>query len=165
MPGILWAVLQSPLAIQPLFPEGSPHHITLQYGVDRKKWEHLIGLPLTVGAVAHCHNDRVQAIAVVLPTWVPCQNPHPHITVSWAAGVQPVEANVMLAGEHDWVSVAYPIHTTIEWLEWGEMPSTDRLCSVCRERKLRRDNKTGVCARCQPRIQKNAKYRKTRLTP
>ena len=159
MSGILWAVVQSPPALQPIFSEGTAHHITLQYGVEREAWEHLIGLPMTVGANAHCHNDRVQAIAVALPAWCPCQNSHPHITVSWTHGAQPVEANAMLATEHTRVDVGYPIHTLIEWLEWGEPAPRQRTCSVCKERSLRSDNRSGICSRCQPRLQKNARYR------
>jgi hypothetical protein len=147
MTGILWAVLKTPLTVQPLYPEGSPHHITLQYGVERGPWEEIIGLPMTVGAVAECHNARIQAIAVALPTWVQCQNPHPHITVSWVPGAQPVESNAMLAGEHHKAAVDYPIHTTIEWVEWGE--PAQRVCSVCKVAPLRHNNKSGVCSRCQ----------------
>lgn len=158
MTGILWAVLLTPTSVQPLYPEGSPHHITLQYGVERGQWEDIIGLPMTVGAIELCHNDRVQAIRVALPTWVQCQNPNPHLTVSWLPGAQPVESNAMLNGPHHASPLEFPIHTRIEFLEWGT--PADRICSVCRKAKLRADNKTGICARCQANNRPNSKYRK-----
>lgn len=118
MKGILWAVLQKPLAVQPLFFEGSPHHITLQYGVEREAWDNIIGLPMTVGALELCHNDRIQAIRVALPTWVQCQNPNPHITISWVEGAQPVESNAMLNGSHHSEPLGISIPTIIEFLDW-----------------------------------------------
>jgi hypothetical protein len=160
MTGILWAVLQEPLVVQPLYPEGSPHHITLQYGVEREAWGDIIGLPMTVGALELCHNDRIQAIRVALPTWALCQNPNPHITVSWVPGAQPVEANAMLNAPHHSEPMTIPIHTMIEFLEWGEPEKPT--CSVCRVTPLGKNNKTGVCSRCQRNRQPNARYRKPR---
>jgi len=157
MTGILWAVLQKPLAVQPLYSEGNPHHITLQYGVEREHWEDVIGLPMTAGALELCHGDRIQAIRVALPTWVQCQNPNPHITVSWVPGAQPVEANVMLNGPHHSELLSFPVHTIIEWLEWGEPPK--RICSKCKVAPLRKNNKSGVCSKCQRNSQPNSKYR------
>lgn len=162
MTGLLIAALQAPLAVPRRYSEGNPHHVTLQYGVEQRDWESVIGLPMTAGALAVCHNDRVQAVAVALPTWVQCCNPHPHVTVSWIPGAHPVESNAMLYGAHHSEPAEnftdgdpFLIHTLIEWVEWGG----ERLCSVCGERKLRSDNKSGVCARCQPRLQKNSRYR------
>ena len=157
MTGILWAVLLEPLSVQPLYPEGSPHHITLQYGVEREYWENVIGLPMTAGVLELCHNDRIQAIRVALPTWVQCQNPNPHITVSWVTGAQPVEANVMLNGPHHSEALNIPAHTIIEWLEWGNPPK--RICSKCKVAALGKNNKSGVCSRCQRNSQPNSKYR------
>jgi hypothetical protein len=122
MTGILWAVVQSPIALQPRYQSGKPHHITLQYGVERQSWEHLIGLPLTVGVLEECWNDRVQAISVALPTWASCSNPHPHISVSWGQDVNPVESNAMLNSEHNSAPVNFDhLICTIEFEEWGEV--------------------------------------------
>jgi len=122
MTGILWAVVQSPIALQPRFQSGVPHHITLQYGVERHEWEHLIGLPVTVGVLEECWNDRVQALSVILPDWwLPCRNPHPHISVSWVEDADPVESNSMLNSEHESAPVDFEyVHCTIEFEEWGE---------------------------------------------
>ena len=121
MPGILWAVIKSAVQADPVYPVGTPHHITLQFGVEREDWEHLIGTELTVEAIAHCHNERVQAIAVVLPVWCPRQNAYPHITVSWVPDANPVESNQMLATWHHRKKVSYPVQTVIEWLEWEKI--------------------------------------------
>lgn len=159
MTGILWAVLQDTLSVRPLYSEGSPHHATLFYGVERKAWEEIIGLPMTISGIGLAHDSRIQAIRVVLPTWCPCQNPAPHVTVSWQPGVQPVEANAMLAaGDRIETDFDLAIHTRIEFLEWSPEPQV-RLCSVCGEAKLRSDNKTGVCSRCQRSKQPNSRYR------
>jgi hypothetical protein len=116
--GILWAVLAQPVPVQPLYPNGKPHHVTLQYGVNRADWQHLIGLPITLGVSALAFDDRIQAIKVILPTWVECQNEHPHVTVSWVDGVCPARANRMLAGEHEEISLGVDhLHARIEWLE------------------------------------------------
>ena len=124
MTGILWAVVQSPVALQPRYPAGKPHHVTLMYGVERKDWEHLIGLPVTVGVLEECWNDRIQAISVVRPSWVPCYNPHPHISVSWVEDANPVESNAMLNGEHESALVDFEYVTcVIEFEEWGEVPA------------------------------------------
>lgn len=160
MAGILQAVIIDPMSlpITPLYQEGTPHHVTLSYGGDRASVSHLIGLPVTVGAIEHCHNEEIQAIRVVLPSWLHCQNPNPHITVSWVPGSAPVRSNAMLAGEHESEAVSYPVHCIIEWIEWGEQ-KPDRVCSHCKTKKLRADNKSGICAECQPKLQKNYRYR------
>lgn len=122
MTGILWAVVQSPISLQPRYPSGKPHHITLQYGVERQDWEHAIGLPVTVGVLEECWNDRIQALSVALPTWASCCNPHPHISVSWVEDANPVEANTMLHREHKSAPVNFDyIHCVIEFEEWGEV--------------------------------------------
>ena len=160
MTGILWAVLLEPLPVQPLYPEGSPHHITLQYGVEREQWKDVIGSPMTSGAIELCHDDRIQAIRVALPTWVQCQNPNPHITVSWVPDAQPVESNTMLNGPHHAEPLSIPIQTMIEFLEWGK--PAQRICTSCRVTPLGKNNRTGVCSKCQRNSQPNARYRKPR---
>lgn len=50
--GILWAVLQEPIAVPPIFNCGSPHHITLFYDVAEIDWQHLIGKEFEAIAIA-----------------------------------------------------------------------------------------------------------------
>jgi hypothetical protein len=132
MTGILWATIQQPIAIPRRYCCGEPHHITLAYGVDRFKYEELIGLPMTVGVTGEAWNDRIQAIEVVLPSWVPCQNPHPHISVSWVQDAQPVESNMMLAGEHESAQIEFDhLHTIVEFQEWGAKDDRPTKCPNC----------------------------------
>lgn len=118
MKGILWGVIQQPLPIEKLYSCGLSHHCTLQFGVERKDWQQYEGREFKAIAIAHCYNDRIQAIAIALPGWVPCQNQYPHITVSYQAGVEPVESNAMLEGMHHREEVEYSIQFKIEFLEW-----------------------------------------------
>ncbi len=156
MVGILWAVISNPIALPPLYPNIQEPHVTLQYGVERSQWEHQIGLPMTVGVLEAAFNDRIQAIVVILPTWASCQNPHPHLTVSWVDGAAPVEANAMLSGDYRQQPIGQEvIHTTIEWLEWGESPIDPRkwsdrpssLCPTCSRQKVKTNTRslTGYC--------------------
>lgn len=94
--GILWAVLKKSPTVDRIHPNGEPHHITLQYDVELNDCLGWIDRCFEVTITEHCWNDRIQALRVELPFWLPNQNLHPHITVSWAEGVQPVESNVML---------------------------------------------------------------------
>jgi hypothetical protein len=108
MKGILWlSTVDQSSPVTPKFPNLARHfHVTLQFGID---WEALfpevkalIGNQYTVSIMANCHNDRIQALSVTLPEEVAhlCNNLNPHITVSMANGVKPVESNQMLASEH-----------------------------------------------------------------
>ncbi|MBD1864169.1 MULTISPECIES: hypothetical protein [Trichocoleus] len=115
--GNLQAVLQTPLLVQPLYSNGKPHHVTLQYKVERKAWKHLEGREFEVVTTHLCWNDRIEAIAVQLPEWVPCCNKHPHITVSWIDGAAPVESNRMLAGQHNALEFNTRVSVRIEFKE------------------------------------------------
>lgn len=131
MPGILWAVIQEPLELPRRFNNGQPHHCTLLYGCSNKLAERYIGLPLSLPIVSECWNDRIQAVQVIVPAGIPfdTNRPNPHVTVSYADGVQPVESNAMLAGEHQESEVKLDrIITTIEFLDWGTI---DPLCPHC----------------------------------
>lgn len=142
MTGILWAVLQdSPIAVPARYCCGVPHHITLQYGVERDNWNQLIGLPMIAGVIGEAWNDRIQAIEVILPTWATCQTPHPHISISWVQDAAPIEANVMLANDHQSALLEFDrIHTIIEWVEWGE--PTPLQCPNCKSDRLVKFGKT-----------------------
>jgi hypothetical protein len=51
---ILWGVIQSPVIITPRYPQGQPHHVTLQFGVDCDDWKQWEGLEFS-----HiCHGGR-----------------------------------------------------------------------------------------------------------
>lgn len=155
MTGILWAVLLESLPVQPLFPNSQAYHVTLAYGVEREAYEHVIGLPVTVGVLDICHQYDIQAVRVVLPNWVPCQNPAPHITVSWVDWAVPLQANNMLAGEH--ISIPCEVdHVAclIEWLEWGDKPNPRKwsgrastLCPTCLRQGFQTTTRsaTGYC--------------------
>lgn len=123
--GILWAIPQQPIDIQPLYPNGEPHHITLQYGVEREPVSWMIGQEFEAIIWEHCWNDRVQALRVHVPTIFPCCNAHPHITVSWVDGAEPVESNTMLS---DTLSHSQPwqpneaVPCRIEFHDWVDEP-------------------------------------------
>lgn len=116
--GILWGVIQTPVNITPLYPIGQPHHVTLQFGVDRKDWTHLEGMEFEAKTLYEAWNGKIQAIAVKLPNEISCQNRHPHISVSWKTGVTPVESNLMLASKFRYQLVNQTIKVKIEFLEW-----------------------------------------------
>lgn len=100
MRGILWLSLPSQFPPVPaLYNLASHYHVTLQFGVDRSPFAHLLGQMVYVHTVANCYNDRVQALLIILPPEVRqlCKNKFPHMTVSTAEGVRPVESNSMLA--------------------------------------------------------------------
>jgi hypothetical protein len=72
--GILWGVIQSSLIIPSRYPQGQPHHITLQFGVDRQDWKQWEGLELQATALYEAWNGNIQAVAVKLPDHIPCAN-------------------------------------------------------------------------------------------
>jgi hypothetical protein len=119
MTGILWAVIQQPLLIQPRYSLGQPHHITLQYGVDLTDWVHLLNIEFTANCLYEAWNDNIQAIAVKLPNHVPCGNKQPHISVSWKQGISPVESNYMLTSKFNYKLLNLEVNCKIEFLEWN----------------------------------------------
>jgi len=125
MTGILWAVIKQPLLIQSRYPLGQPHHITLQYGVDLSNWKHLLDKEFTVTCLYEAWNSNIQAIAVKLPTDIPCgsklpcANKQPHISVSWKQGISPVESNNMLATKFNYKLLDLRVSCKIEFLEWN----------------------------------------------
>jgi hypothetical protein len=116
MTGILWAVIQQPLLIKPLYPCGQPHHVTLQYGVDLV--EDWLNKEFTATCLYEAWNGNIQCLAVKLPTDITCQNQHPHITVSWKQGISPVESNTMLASKFNYKLINLPVKCKIEFLKW-----------------------------------------------
>jgi hypothetical protein len=116
--GILWGVIQSPLIIPSRYPQGQPHHVTLQFGVDRQDWKKWEGLELQTTALYEAWNGNIQAVAVKLPDYIPCANKYPHISVSWKSGVSPVESNAMFASKFNYQLMSQVMNLKIEFLEW-----------------------------------------------
>lgn len=119
--GILWGVLAAPLAVRGKYSNGQPHHVTLQFGVDRADWEQWIGLEFEATATVEAWNGRVQAIALKLPDHIPCANQHPHVTVSWLTKASPVESNEMLGSRYSYRLFNQVVQFKIEFLEWEEV--------------------------------------------
>lgn len=118
MRGILWAVLQEPIAVPPIYDQGSPHHITLFYDVEKKKYAHLIGEEFNTFSTAVCYNDDIQALACDIPSRIP-HKPNPHITISYREGVEPSASNAMLvSGDRSISRVAIPLKLKIEFFEF-----------------------------------------------
>lgn len=118
--GILWGVIQSPLIISPLYPVGSPHHTTLQFGVGRQDWKEWENLEFQATTLYEAWNGKIQAVAIQLPDHIPCANKYPHISVSWQSGVSPVKSNLMLASKFDYRLIVQSVKMKIEFLEWIE---------------------------------------------
>jgi hypothetical protein len=114
MKGILWLTIPSALKdfaqIKPIYPNGNPHHITLVFGTEEYIFKNVIGKKVFVLAYENCWNDRIQAVRV---------NRHPHITVSYAPGVEPKESNIMLASEHQSNKVSFSFHAIVEFHKWS----------------------------------------------
>lgn len=119
MKGILWAVLQEPIAVPPIFNCGSPHHITLFYDVDSKKYQHFIGTEFSTFSLANCWNADIQALLCDIPSRIP-HKPNPHITISYREGIEPSAANQMLMNDHVGDDLAIPLKLKIEFFEFKE---------------------------------------------
>ena len=119
MTGILWAVIQQPLLIQPRYHLGKPHHITLQYGIKLEEYKHLLNVKFTATCLYEAWNGRIQAITIKLPTDIPCANKHPHITISWKQGISPVESNTMLMTKFNYKLIDLVVDCKTEFLEWN----------------------------------------------
>jgi hypothetical protein len=124
--GIIWAIPIAPIAIpyDRHHPNGEPHHITLQYGINRQDWESWLDTIFTAEIYEESWDEYIQAFRVRLPDGIPCINRHPHITVSWAEGRSPVDANRMIDEMHFSRPFAVPIVVPcrIEFHEWANPP-------------------------------------------
>lgn len=119
--------------VNPVFGQLANHfHVTLQFGVElTSEIESLLGQQVEVQVVANCFNDRIQALKVELPSSAAvdnlsevdvramCRNAQPHLTLSMADGVKPVESNDMLAGEHDCSSVSFLLMLQFDFFAFG----------------------------------------------
>lgn len=133
--GILWAVLRSPLTVQPIFDNGQPHHITLFYDVEKKDWEQLIGIEFEATAIANIYNKDIQAIAMLMPKDIP-HKANPHITVSYREGIEPVASNELLVNERDRIILSMNQKLSFE-IEFFEFP-------VCPHEWVKNGTRNGV---------------------
>ena len=117
--GILWGVIQTALIIPRRYPVGSPHHCTLQFGVHRENWIDWLGTEFQATALYEAWNGNIQAVAIQLPDYVPCQNKHPHVSVSWCKGIKPYESNLMLSSRFDYKLFNQSVKMKVEFLEWS----------------------------------------------
>lgn len=119
MAGILWAIPLHFPAVQLRHSNTQAPYIALQHGVDRREYADLIGLFVTVGVIGEFYSDRIQAVALLLPSWLPCQDIYPHIALSWVDGAAAIEAGAMLrsGGYKSEVPDFDVLHCKIEWLE------------------------------------------------
>lgn len=145
MKGILWAVLQQPIAVLPIFPNGTPHHITLFYDVNKKDWQQLIGIEFEATAIANIYNKDIQAIAMLMPQDIP-HKANPHITVSYREGVEPVSSNKLLVNDRDRVIAPFNqkldfkieffefLECNHQWLKNGKRKGIQQwICKHCRK--------------------------------
>jgi hypothetical protein len=121
MKGILWLSLNSRISPVDYVHKPVNHlHVALQFGVNREDWENLIGRSVEVVSVANCYNNKIQALRVNLPEEFDaiCGNVHPHMTISTAENVRPVESNKMFSGKHNELPVEFVMQTTVEFFEF-----------------------------------------------
>lgn len=153
--GILWAVLQEPIAVPPLYPCGSPHHITLFYDVAETDWQHLIGKEFEATAIANIYNKDIQAIAVLMPDDIP-HKANPHITVSYREGIAPVASNELLVNDSDRVIAPFTQKLKLkieffefpdchhQWVKNGKKNGLQRFkCKLCGKTKTEGDRAKG----------------------
>lgn len=90
------------------------HHMTIAYKPNPKtigKYASMIGTEQMLAVTGIAYNKYVQALIVDSHL---SENPRPHITVSCAQDVQPVESNSMLESENMYRPVNIVVRTTIE---------------------------------------------------
>lgn len=117
--GILWAVLQEPIAVPPIYSCGSPHHITLFYDVDKSEYSDLIGIEFNTFTIANCYDADIQTLLCDIPSRIP-HKPNPHITISYREGIEPKASNDMLIGKHTAIPLEIPLKLRIEFYEFPE---------------------------------------------
>lgn len=104
--GILWFILdQHSVArlkqtVPPRYQNKFYHHVTLQYGADRRVVESFVNKPWTIKVYAVAYNNEAQACRVDT-NGLPDTYGVPHITLSTTEGVEPFASVAMLTGNHD----------------------------------------------------------------
>lgn len=116
--GILWAVVQTPLIIPQRYSVGNPHHCTLEFGIHRENWINWIDKEFEATTLYEAWNGNIQAVAIQLPDCIPCQNKHPHVSVSWCKGIKPYESNLMLSLKFNYRLFKQSVEFKIQFLEW-----------------------------------------------
>ena len=160
MTGILWLAPRSPIAVPARYGNTQAQHLTLAYGVERSPYADIIGLPVTIAIVSEAWNGDNQALRAIIPSWLPCQNQNPHITISWVDGSTPVRSNLMLEGEHREEPFEAIVHCMVEFVEWGSKPSQKK---TWRDRPLQQCQhvwKTGKLAgqQCSELTRRSPRY-------
>ena len=114
--GIFQAIPLELPAVTPRFDRRPDRpHVTLAWGVPEKKYD--VAEPVTsIYFDAECWDDRIQAIRCQLQAGIPFESHIPHCTISWAAGVKPVEATKMLQCEHQGAPVGQWVDCTLIWV-------------------------------------------------
>jgi hypothetical protein len=161
MRGILWAVLQSPLSVLPVFDWGKPHHITLFYDVEKTQYQDLIDIEFEATAIAHLCNKDIQAIAFLMPDGIP-HKPNPHLTISYREGIKPVKSNELMVINSDRVITLFSqkLNFKIEFFEfpecqhhWRKNGTKNGLqkysCKLCGKSKTEGDRPIGRQAKLQ----------------
>ncbi len=102
----------------PRFRRRFDPHVTLAYGVEAAEYERAhpgtLGWTGTIRVSGCAADDRVQAAVVDLTgTPLVSSNAHPHITISAADGVAPVESNRLLAAEHTMERLEPPLDIAV----------------------------------------------------
>ena len=118
MTGILWLAPLAPIAVPARYSNTQAQRLTLAYGVERSPYADIIGLPVTIAIVTEAWNGDNQALLAIIPSWLPCQNENPHITVSWVGKSAPVKSNLMLDGEYREEPFESIVHCMVEFVEW-----------------------------------------------
>jgi hypothetical protein len=122
--GIFWLTLpdQNP-PVPSKFNNVARHfHVTLQFGVELTlEIREMLGKTVEATAVANCYNNQIQALRVSLPEEVRqiCNNENPHMTISMADGVKPVESNNMLKGDCTEIPLSIPINLRFDFFLFG----------------------------------------------
>jgi len=158
MTGIIWLAPMTPIAVLARYENAQAQHLMLAYGIERSP--HIVGLSVTIAVINEAYDGEVQALRAILPSWLPCQNQNPHITISWVDGSAPVKSNLMLEGEHREEPFEAIVHCMVEFVEWGSKPSQKK---TWRDRPLQQCQhiwKTGKLAgqQCSELTRRSPRY-------
>jgi len=120
MKGILWIDNLSSVGALARLEVPAHRHITLHFGAEKEQYENLIGKQVEFTVESEYCSDRIQAVKVTLPDWVPFAGTIPHCTISHIAEAKPVESSDMiLSGEAILCCDVGVVATgTISFLEW-----------------------------------------------
>lgn len=151
MKGSLYAIPLGSIAHAPRY-ERSPkgHHITLAYDVDQSAYASSEGVIFSAPIVSRCWSDQVECLKVILPTGIPCEMAHPHLTISWGEDSAPVQAKIMLAqGGYQEDLFDDPVVATfrIEFVPFDAPRYCPRCAQLGGALPLPPQNKSGWCAR------------------